>query len=477
MPYLDTISTILASAVSAKGNLNRSIANAKDMSSQLRGNKSIARGALDGTLQFPCLISDSIPIDKAATMAKTLEQVYASFAQIQLSLNNTMDISVDKNPSMFLQRFHHNVKLESTVQDLYNEYCMESDKDYDKLMERIYDGSTKAFINERANRMIVFNFSNSTFPKEMYEKYKEDLEEHLSSIDFQPFPNIGNSPYYEADDDSILQKSKTMSKDEIKQQLELHTAKKSIEQNLIQQQKDAERYANKQDKLDYADYKVPSLLKDSEVKKQNDLQPYLMQVRLMAINDKNEFVQFLDFVIGIKVVLHCVKSDEMIANLQNVMNNTGKLFNFIRWTTGEKSLFKDLLLRINDTKLDVANRSKGASPWWMTLKRMKETSKAQGAFFSRTQFVPNSTIVISSYEADIIQKNYGYNLKDPKTAKRIMDGLFLMNFAIIDDGTRTVDILYDGHPSYQTYALETLEREVSMNSNKLSKELTRMLSR
>ena len=48
---------------------------------------------------------------------------------------------------------------------------------------------------------------------------------------------------------------------------------------------------------------------------------------------------------------------------------------------------------------------------------------------------------------------------------------------IIDEGTRTIEILYDGETTYQTYALETLEREISMNSNKLGKELTRMISR
>ena len=58
-----------------------------------------------------------------------------------------------------------------------------------------------------------------------------------------------------------------------------------------------------------------------------------------------------------------------------------------------------------------------------------------------------------------------------------MSSLFLMNFVILDEGSGTIDVLYDGETTFQTYALETLEREVSMNSNKLGKELTRMISR
>jgi hypothetical protein len=467
MGYLDELSTLvkdMASAKNAIGNIPR--------------NKSITRGALDGTIQFPCLVSDAIPIDMASTIAKTLERVYASFTQSYLSLNNTIDISVDKNPNMFLKKFHHNIKVESTAEDVYNEYCMESDEDYTKLMERIYDGSTKAYVNEKENRMILFNFSEKLSP-EVFESHKQELEESLSAIDFAPFPNIGNSPFYEADNEfdlgvgksSSSEKEKFINSAQLAKQKAAYDTDKAILTSQLTRANDTYKYQVG------GNLTPPSLLKDNDVKKQNDLQPYLMQVRLMAVNDKNEFVQFMDFIVGVKVVLHLIKSDEVISNLQNALQNSGKLFNFIRWTTGEKSLFKDLLFHINDTKLDVANKTKGSSPWWMTLKRMKNTSKAQGAFFARNQLVPNSTIVISSYEADIIRNKYGTDLRNAKFAIKLMSSLFLMNFIIVDEGTRTIEVLYDGETSYQTYALETLEREISLNSNKIGKELTRMISR
>ena len=86
MGYLDDINTIIKTTASAKDSI------------QKNQHKSIVRGAHEGTLQFPCLVSDAIPIDMASTIAKTLERVYASFVQSYLSLNNTVDISVDKNP-------------------------------------------------------------------------------------------------------------------------------------------------------------------------------------------------------------------------------------------------------------------------------------------------------------------------------------------------------------------------------------------
>lgn len=522
--------------------------------------KSITRRALEGTLQFPCLVSDSISIEMASTIARTLERVYASFVQAVLSTNNTIDISVDKNPNLFLKKFHKNIKLESTVEDTYYENCIEEDSEYDALMERVYNGTSKMYINESCDTAIVFNF-NENLTKEVFESNKKGLEEALAGIDFKPFPIVGNSPFYEAPrlqfpsyqdylnsnpgdptyrgylNNQIAWQTDLVDRDiDIANAQQAQQHERDIElQNLRNAQSD--RAANRdrafqagtkvadmvfnvgntflRDKLNKnatkaqqaqqhaydtelqkmraqnsmdqkkwelrnsGDLGIPTLMKDNDVKKSNDLQPYGMQVRLMAINDKNEFVQFMDFIVGVKVVLHCIKSNEMIVNVQNALNNNGFLFNFIRWTTGEKSLFKDLALNINNTKLDIANKSKGASPWWSTLKRLKETSRAQLPlkFFDKTKLVPQSTIVLSSFDTDAIEKMSGYNLRDPKFGKKLMNALFLMNLVIVDEGTGTLEVLYDGENSYQTYTLEALQREISMNSNKLGKELTRMLSR
>ena len=481
MGYLSDLQTVMNAVSSAKAGANGGT------------HKSIAKGALEGTMQFPCLISDSIPIDMASTVARTFERVYASFVQTYLSTNNTIDISVDKNASSYLKKFHSNIKLESTAEDLYYEHCVDNtDEEYSKLMERIYNGTTTAFINESENKMIVFNFSDK-FNKAIYDANKDALENYLESVDFTPFPKVGNSPFFEAPGDGPVPVSKTVTDltsnminksvgKVIDNAFELDKEKKKIDyQDLYHKQNQAIKARDdiRKDLISKmaGGTGTPQILKDSDVKKTNDLQPYIMQVRLMAVNSNKEFVQFMDFNVGVKVILHPIKSDEMIVNIQHTLQNNGILFNFIRWTTGEKSLFKDLILRINDTKLDAANKSRGASPWWGTLKRIKETSKVQSAFFSRTQFVPQSTIVLSAFEADSIEKTYGYNLRNYKFAQKLMSSLFLMNFVILDEGSGTIDVLYDGETTFQTYALETLEREVSMNSNKLGKELTRMISR
>ena len=50
-----------------------------------------------------------------------------------------------------------------------------------------------------------------------------------------------------------------------------------------------------------------------------------------------------------------------------------------------------------------------------------------------------------------------------------------MAFMVLDDRTQTMDIMYDHSDSFETYALETVQREISMNSNRLANEIGRMI--
>ena len=450
MGYLDDLSSLIKKAV----NVSRTgIQSANELDSALSPfmHKSITKGAMDGTLQFPCLIPDSIPVDMATTIARMLERVYATFVQTYLSLNSTIDISVDKNPTQFLRKFHQNVHLESvTDEDEYREY-----------IDRAYDGKAKIFINKTQDTAIVFDLEAKR-SRAMYESHKAQLVEFMAGIDYTPIPNVGNSPFYVKEDISSDPYSITPE--------ELLRAQLSGASNDRKEKYKSELQRRR------TGMNTP-IINDKDIKKSNDLQPYTMNVRLMAVNGEQEFVQFIDFVVGVKVNLHLVNSDEMATNIIAAISNNGLLHNIIKWTTGEKSLVRDLLLNIDNVKLDAANKSRGASPWWTTFKRMKTTARRQAALLQRNVIVPVGTIVLCSTDVDYITKKSGFNLRDPRMAIKLREALYLMNIIIVDTGTRTIEVLYDGTNSYQTFALESIEREITASSSKIGKELTRMISR
>lgn len=413
--------------------------------------KSVARGANDATFQFPVLVSNTIPIDMASTIARTMEKTYVGFTQQWLSLNPTIDITLDRNILQYLKKFHRNVTIESVMTEL-----MVKENEVSTYMEKVEDDEYVLFTNKDQTFGVLFNRADRP-TMAMLESHREFLKDFLSDFDLSKIPHVGDTVITEA-------KEKTPTSGDIAS---------AIINNRIREH---EAELNDRNLKNTNMMKAPQL-SDREVKKANDMMPYALQVRLMAVNDKKEFVQFIDFVLGVKTILHPIDSDDVIENIERVMKNRSPFFKFLKWTTGEISLFKNLILNLDDVKSDVINRTSGKSPWFSKLKRLKDKKVGLHDFTVPHAIIPNTTLVITSYEADYLRNHFAIDVTSAKVARRLVDDMFLMAFIIVDEGTGTVDILYDGASDYQTYSLETLEREVSLNSNKLGREIGRMISR
>ena len=405
--------------------------------------KTITRGAKDSTFQFPCLIADSVPLDMANTMSRTLDKVYASFTQTWLSMNSVVDITINPTPLDYLRKMHQNLKLEGSLNDL-----MVDPDDVESYMEKVQDGRYKLYMSKDNSYGVVFNISNKT-NRAILESHKELLKEHLSDIDVKPL-----EAFYEADDASSV--------DIVDRIVTAQSSKASI-----QKQRDIASISN--------NVQAPKLV-DRDIKKTNDMVPLGVQVRLIAVNDKKEFVQYMDFIVGVKTIMHIIQTDDMVDNLKRGIENKSLLFKFLRWTTGEISLIKDIILNLDEIKNDSV-RQAGKSPFFGTLQRLKNKKVGMTNFIVPHAIIPNATVVISSYEADILQSKYGIDIRRDAIVRLLMNNLFLMAFVIMDEGTGTVSVFYDGDQTYQTYAIETLERDNAMNSNKLGKEIGRMISR
>ena len=408
--------------------------------------KSVARGSKDATFQFPCLVSDSAPIDMASAVARTLDQVYASFTQTWLSMNSMFDITIDPTPLSYLKRIHQNMKIEGV------ENLIVDEEDMDRYMEKVYDGSYRFYFNEETGYGLLINRKNRDLLKVMNEN-KELLREHLSDYDLTPM-----EPITEADSD--------------------HTSAMDMVNTMVDAKIQNVESKDRKDMLTITgkSSQAPRIT-DRELKRANDLVPYGIQVRMIALNDKKEFVQYIDIVIGVKTVMHLVQSDDMIENIARALQNRSVLFKFLRWTTGEISLMKDLIFNVNDMKADAINKRDGKSPFFGTLKRLKDKRVGLRNFTVPHALIPNATIVLTSYEVDALQNKFAIDLRSSSIGKKLINTLFLMSIVIMDEGSGTVSVLYDGEDFYQTYALETLERNASLNSNTLGREIGRMVSR
>lgn len=406
--------------------------------------RSVARGAAEQSFIFPCIIDANIPVDLASVLAQNLDRVYASWTQIYLSSVGFIDLNYIKNPKQFVAKYQPKGLM-------YEDGSGETDEyDIDGCDETLRDdlyGNDEVLLSGTTNdgNEVLATISPVNPTVGTCKAMEEASQEQLAGYNTRP---LYQETYYEATADDILR-------------------------NTLENQKRSQDSRDNAAMLRATEPRAPKM-SDTDVKKINDMQPYALELRLLATKGDSAFSQWVSFIVGVKTHMHLANTNVLTANIVDVLRNRNPVFNYIRWTTGEISLFKDIILHLDDINFDVANKSDRTGKYISSLKKLRKKYVKVGTF-GVNRIAPFATIAISSNTYYDIKTKYGFDLKNMAFAHKVLDELFLMCFVIIDDANHTYDILVDGQSDFQTYSLETLEREVSMKSSKLSKELTRML--
>lgn len=401
--------------------------------------RSVARGANEQTFHFPALIDENIPIENATVITKQLDRVYASWTQIYLSSIGFIDLNYIRNPRQFLAKYQPKFTLEDGEEE---DFCESA------LRDSLY-GDDELLFAESGDTVKMALLTTGSLSSTMKEKVREGMKPYMEGVNVRGIQRPGEL-ICEADESNEMLNS------------------------LLQTAADKNKEERDNQRLRVAKDMHAPRITESDIKKLNDMAPYVLELKLLAGKGDSSFSEWINYMLGVKTTTHLASSNMLILNIVNVLKNRNGLFNFIRWTTGEMSLFKDILLHIDDINFDIANKSDRTGKFISSLKRMKKKYLKVGSF-GVNRMAPFATIVISSNTYMTIKNDYGFDLKNMTFAKKLMEELFLMCFVIIDDATHTVELLVDGQNDFQIYALETLEREVTMSSNKLGKELTRML--
>lgn len=216
------------------------------------------------------------------------------------------------------------------------------------------------------------------------------------------------------------------------------------------------------------------ILRDNDVKKANELMPTLLHLKTF-FKDSNNSLNAVDYMIGVKVVIHTVNSNVMIDNLVKGLKRGKAFFNVMKLTTGEMSFFKDFVFAVSRIKDDVTSKFKG-NPWFNSLIRRRKYSRILKTFNLKSQLVPNTTIVISMDEVEQIKIEHNIDVMNVDTVYEIMNQLFLLGFVVVDSSIQTAHFLFDGQKHFQEYSYNALERENS-NSAKEVQNIMKVLGR
>lgn len=396
---------------------------------------SLSRKAAEGTLQFPVLVSRSLDIETAQMISKALERNFASFVQVAMTMSPSFDLEQDKDLAGYVRKFHQNQGIKSSANDIHNMLTMVDEsvrENYDYTViengslvaNTVCEGSTLGV--RRANLEGSYDVMEGVEMSKLNDKFVPVIEKANTTNQKQNGTNTGST---------------------------------TNGTNMTQ-------------------FSLPSrVLTDNDAKKANELVPTMMHTKVRAVTP-NGAGRDIEFLIGIKSFLHPINSEEMVDNILSGLRNKGKLFNFIRWTSGEIGFFKDFLFGIKQMKLDVTNQSMGHSGWWIALKRRKELAKINNRMQLPTGILPNATIVITMEEAEYIKNNLGYDLLNEAVVNRLMKEYFLLGFTIVDMGAQVAHFLFDGQDYYQAVSFSGLEKGTSQGGNGMDiKDLMRLVQR
>lgn len=420
---------------------------------------SISKQSTEGTLQFPVIVSKSLDIETLQMVSKALERNYASFVQIAMTMSHAFDMSTDHDLAGYVRNFHQNANVKSTIDDFHNSLVS-----FESALESYQCG-----VSDQLNAVYMTTLTEGHVPgvvhanKDGLTDVLEGINEGILNDKFLPrrkrLVNTSNTSlnnYYNVKEAGSGKPDNT-----------------NITVNITNPdggRKGQQSVNNK--------YELPTqVLKDNDAKKANELVPTIMHMRVRAVGSDGSQANDVDFLLGIKSTMHPVSSDEMVANINSGLRNKGKIFNFIRWTTGETAFFKDFLFNIKEMKLDVSNQSAGQSKWWMALKRRKALAKVSNNLMLPKKLLPNATMVLSIEEVDHIKDTLGYDLLKESVVDRLMKEYFLLGFVVVDNASQIVHFLFDGQDYYQSVSFTGLEKSTHNKNDMDFKDVLRLVQR
>lgn len=479
-------------------------------SDSLRKN-SIAKMSSESTLQFPIIISKSLDINTAQSVCKALERQYAIMVQIVISGNPFLNLEKDKNLAGYLKGIHQN---NPRIADALEESCINVYSDEFiglNLLFSLNEGASGAVLASNKKQMFCVedslnkNSINDLYkPEEITQAVAESALEYfcaknnilmeamptdaeidaatdqleLSKLNMKATTARARQDHADRISQARIRADEIKAKNEREDRLERERlAHQSARDRRLRQEQIADEKAKEQRALDRMQIeqrnKMMVKLDNNDVKKANELVPTTLTLS-MTVTKGDNFGGVQNFVIGVKGLMHPVQGNEMVSNLLNGFKSGSKFFNFLRWTTGEITFIKDLVLNINETKEDVVKKHSGGSHWWVALKRRKSAARIKSMLSGKNRILPNASIVCSMEEVAELKETYGLDIMNPKNVKKLMDEFFLLGFVIVDSSQELCYFMFDGENEFQAVSFRGLEKENDSKND--FKEIYKMIN-
>ena len=432
--------------------------------------RSISSAAMEGTASFPVLLEDTISLDDGILVARGAEKKYASFLTTVLTMDPYLEVSKGQTPtaSAYLRQFHQNTRVKSadklipnlSLNEFISESYHENDMEYTTLESEAYKMAT-----------CIYEGVLKSIPQDRHVLLNYSVEEVVSEGTLNDRFAVLN-PLLEAKKDQTVYLDTQGGDVRFEKAPGAIISKGAIQNNTTVTVGDLGK-TPKPTPNRGGQWKT---LTDNDCKKANDLVPTLLHIRVYPIDKyTREELTPIDFIMGVKATLHPLPIAEISRMVVCGMRNENFMFNFIRWRTGEISVYKDFLFAIDTIKMDAADSGKDVTGWRPALKRRRRLAKSK-IHFTKKSVMPNATLVVSNSGIAYIKDTYGYDLSNESIVRRLMDVYFLLGCVELDMVKQRASFRFDGIESPEVYTLDSLRKE-NQNDDKAFKSMMKLVGR
>lgn len=484
--------------------------------------RSIIARASNSVMQFPIYITQSNRIAEAHTIGKAFERVYASFVQNVIAQNPVVTDISKVNGLRFLKDYHTNIKESSelTIEEfrsIFNEYCEPIDQ-FDEIMteavinELTLPGGTVTFMVAKPSAMI--NLESERLSHEPLDGFRYLTEVSVPQVVSKQKQVVTETQSKEVELTNEMLKSHLkehladlgLTADAKKHGWDDAQKKEAIRQHIrnkgILRTPSGKIYRYDNGKYMYAISAVkststdgkavdpPMMLRDTDVKKLNSMQPFqfIVKFRINPVYSKDNEIQAgtnyeQSYILGVKTVLHIIKVKDLSDDLKDIITGDRKGLQKVRYKTGEISWLKDYLLNLPALKADAA---KGLDDrrWLSTLKRLGEYEHLHGTAFKKPLSgiynegipIPNATLVVTRGDVERMKDETGINIETISTARTLAKRLFLIAVVIVDQTAGSYKVFFpDMDNDWDVQSLGSLDAEIArIDNSPLMNEINRI---
>ena len=488
------------------------------------GAPSIIGRATQNIFEFPVFVSSSVPVDMATAVNALLEQTYASYLQMAISMNPVVDEAsfrsgdvfgkLKTNTSRYLEytdpeamfyahdAVHNEIDMGNTTCEFNMIDLSASDAkvineslDYQPLSE--FDFFFEAVGNRGNYRRLREQQMRDEHDKAERDKVK-DLEEKLDRKNERKYKQAQEIRAYRKDQREEAEDQRKEAAERRAQQRHdqedaaygpqgkaMLDKMLAMRDNEIKKERNAreERQAERDAEKHAADMKVkaPTLMDETKIQKLNTMKPLMMTVGV-KVQTGGRISDMIDYVVGVKTHCRLIKADVLPEFAQYPSKEMNRLSKKVKWRAGELK-FLDYFFGKKEKKQAAYDSRDPNRKWYHRLYELAHLKGSSGVAKKITGrrsvdgIIPNVSMVITKADVDNIEAETGIDLLKGSTAAAICAEMYMIGLVVVDVDAQSIKMLLpDIHKEYDVHSLASVNKQLATldSANDVSREVFKL---